>query len=196
MSTFRTIVSSAALSLSVVLAASASFAGEKGGPEKLSFPVAGAAFKQRVEARLDKQKTHIEERIASKQIPADKVDEARTRYAERRAKVLAAVEAAVADGTVTADEAKAVRAAGGGQGCKHGEKKGQDALAADRAASVLSGIDASAGPTAVSAARVRTRRRRRRTRSRRTPAATRGAASRARERTPRIDQAAVGARLR
>ena len=126
MSTFRTIVSSAALSLSVVLASSAAFAGEKDGAGKMAFPVAAATYKQHVDARLEKQKTKIEERIANKKIPADKAEQMRARFNERRAKVNAAVEKAVADGTVTKDEAKEVRKATGHG--HRGGKKGKPAL--------------------------------------------------------------------
>ena len=116
MSTIRTIVSSAALSLSVVLASSAAFAGEKDRPGTLTFPVAAATYKQHVEARLEKRKAHLEERIANDKIPADKAAEMRARFAADSAKVSAAVEKAVADGTVTKEEAHEVRQAGGGHG--------------------------------------------------------------------------------
>ncbi len=116
MSTFRTIVSASALSLSLVLASGAAFAGEKDGAGKLTFPVAATTYKQHVEARLEKRKAHLEERITSGKIPADKAAEVRARFAEERAKVSAAVEKAVADGNVTAEEAKEVRQAGGGHG--------------------------------------------------------------------------------
>ncbi len=95
----------------------------------MAFPVAAATCKQHVEARLEKKKTKLEERTANKKIPADKAEAMRAKFAERRAKVNAAVEKAVADGTVTKEEAKEVRKAGGhGHGPK-GKKGGQPALA-------------------------------------------------------------------
>lgn len=126
MNTLKTIAASVALSLSLVLASSAAFAGEKGAG-KMAFPVAAATYKQHVDARLEKKKTKLEERIASKKIPADKAEQMRAKFAERKAKVNAAVEKAVADGTVTKEEAKEVRKAGGGHG--HKGKKGKPALA-------------------------------------------------------------------
>ena len=56
-------------------------------------------------------------------------EQMRAKFAERKAKINAAVEKAVADGTVTKDEAKEVRKAGGGHG--HKGKKGKPALAGD-----------------------------------------------------------------
>ncbi len=124
MSTFRSIATATVLSLSLVLASSAAFAGEKGGAGKMAFPVAGATFKQHVEARLAKQSTRLEARIANDKVSAEKAAEMRARFAARKAKVEAAVEKAVADGTVTKEEAKEVRKAVG-HGKRHGEGKGK-----------------------------------------------------------------------
>jgi hypothetical protein len=86
-----------------------------------SFPMPAAEFKQKVEARRAKMKQHIEER--AQKLSAAEAKELREKFAARSAKVDAEVAKAVADGTVTADEAKAVRAAAGhGGGCdKHGK---------------------------------------------------------------------------
>ena len=126
MTTLKTVATAVALSLSLVLASSAAFAGEKGGAGKKTFPVAGAEFKQKVDARLEKKKTKLEERIANKKIPADKAEQMRAKFAERKAAVNAAVEKAVADGTVTKEEAKEVRKASG-HGHGHKGKKGKPA---------------------------------------------------------------------
>ena len=109
MISLRSIAAFSALSLSLVLASSAAFAGEKGAG-KQAFPVAGPAFKAKVEARQEKHRAKIEAKIAEKKIPADKAAEVRARFAQHSAKVNAAVEKAVADGTVTKEEAKEVRA--------------------------------------------------------------------------------------
>jgi len=91
-----------------------------------SFPMQAAPFKQMVEARRVKAREHMEKRAS--QLPADKAKEVRDQFAAGVAKVDAEVAKAVADGTVTKEEAKAVRAAnphhgrrghhGGGHGAK------------------------------------------------------------------------------
>ena len=68
------------------------------------------AFKAKVEARQEKHRAKMEAKIAEKKIPADKAAEVRARFAQHSAKVNAAVEKAVADGTVTKEEAQEVRA--------------------------------------------------------------------------------------
>ncbi len=94
----------------------------KGGDKGASFPMPAAQFKQRIEARRAKMKQRIEERAAK--LSADDAKALRTRFAETSAKVDAEVAKAIADGTVTKDEAKAVRAAAGHGGghCKKGDK--------------------------------------------------------------------------
>ena len=97
----------------VTLVPALSFAqgGEGGKKEHASFPMPAAEFQQHVAARQTKMKEHLEKKLAG--MPADKQQEIRTKVAAKEAAVNAAVVSAIADGTVTADEAKAVRAAGG-----------------------------------------------------------------------------------
>jgi hypothetical protein len=80
--------------------------GEKGGKH---FPMPAAEFKAKVDARQAKARQHMEER-ASK-LPANEAKELRAKFEETVQKVNAEVAKAVADGTVTKEEAKAVRAA-------------------------------------------------------------------------------------
>lgn len=99
------------------LASATAFADEGGKGPKLTFPVPAATFKQHVDARQAKARAHMEER-ASK-LSANEATELRAKFNANLAKVNAEVAKAVADGTVTQDEAKAVRAAsphhGGGK---------------------------------------------------------------------------------
>lgn len=109
------------LSLATALAVPA-FA--DGNHEKASFPMPAAAFQQKVEARLAKRQARVEKIITEKNLAADRANQLRAKFNDRAAKVRAAAQAAEQDGTVTADEAKAVRAAGGGGHChkKDGNK--------------------------------------------------------------------------
>jgi hypothetical protein len=93
---------------------------EKG--ERLSFPVPAATFQQHVDARMAKARAHMEER-ASK-LPADQAKELRAKFEAGAAAMQAEVAKAVADGTVTKEEAQAVRAAGPHRG--HGGCDGKD----------------------------------------------------------------------
>ena len=107
------------LVLGTLVSASA-FADEgKGAP---SFPIPAAQFKQHVDARQAKARQHMEEK-ASKLSAAD-ATALRAKFNEATAKVNAEVAKAVADGTVTQDEAKAVRAANPhhGKHARHGKK--------------------------------------------------------------------------
>lgn len=104
------------LSLATALAVPA-FA--DGNHQQANFPMAAAEFNQKVEGRLQKHQAKLEAIITKKNIAADKATEMRAKFNDRAAKVRAAAAAAEQDGTVTADEAKAVRAAGGGgEHCK------------------------------------------------------------------------------
>ncbi|MDB4938591.1 MAG: hypothetical protein JWP87_5563 [Labilithrix sp.] len=97
------------------------------------FPMPAAEFKAKVDARQAKARKHMEEEAAK--LPADQARDLRAKFEATIQKVNAEVAKAVADGTVTKDEAKAVRAAnpnahhgkharkGKGQGRKHPEKK-------------------------------------------------------------------------
>jgi len=73
------------------------------------FPMPAAEFKAKVDARQVKARAHMEKKAA--ELPADQAKELRTRFDATVQKVNAEVAKAVADGTVTKDEAKAVRAA-------------------------------------------------------------------------------------
>jgi hypothetical protein len=104
------------------LFASVSAFADKG--NKPNFPMPAAEFQQRVDARLAKGRAHMEEHIKKANLDATKAKEKRDAFDARAAKVQAAAKLATADGTVTADEAKAVREAGGGHkgGHKHAKK--------------------------------------------------------------------------
>lgn len=121
MTTMRKKLMFSMVTFMALAAAAPAFADEgKAGHTKLQFPVPAATFKQHVDARQAKMKEHMEKKIAS--LPADKQKEARAKMDAKVAAVNAEVAKAVADGTVTADEAAKVRAAGGGHG-GHCEKK-------------------------------------------------------------------------
>jgi hypothetical protein len=114
-----------ALSLALVGATAGSALADGGGKDAANFPMKADVFQQRVDAKLARAQAHVEKRITEKKLDATQAKEARDRSAARAAKVRAAASAAEQDGIVTADEAKAVRAAGGGHGHHHhkGEKK-------------------------------------------------------------------------
>jgi hypothetical protein len=118
MMTMRKKLMFSAVTFMALAAAAPAFADDKGGHQKLQFPVPAATFKQHVEARQAKMKEHVEKKIAS--LPADQQKEARAKMDAKVAAVNAEVAKAIADGTVTKDEADKVRAAGGGHGghCK------------------------------------------------------------------------------
>jgi hypothetical protein len=80
--------------------------GEKGGKH---FPMPAAEFKAKVEKRQAKGRARMEERAAK--LSADQAKELRATFEANVQKVNAEVSKAIADGTVTKDEAKAVRAA-------------------------------------------------------------------------------------
>ncbi|HVH46128.1 MAG TPA: hypothetical protein VM925_27450 [Labilithrix sp.] len=94
-----------ALALGTLVAVPAFAHGDKG----LSFPVPAATFKQHVDARMTKAREHMEKRAS--QLPADQAKELRAKFDANTAKVNAEVAKAIADGTVTKEEADAVRAA-------------------------------------------------------------------------------------
>jgi hypothetical protein len=107
------------LALSTLVAVPAFADDTKAGP---TFPIPAATFKQHVDARQAKARAHMEER-ASK-LPANEAQALRAKFNETTAKVNAEVAKATADGTVTKEEAQAVRAASphrGGGDCKKGK---------------------------------------------------------------------------
>lgn len=95
--------------------------GEKGGKH---FPMPAAEFKAKVDKRQAKARQHMEER-ASK-LPANEAKELRAKFEETLKKVNVEVAKAVADGTVTKEEAHAVRAVSPhhGKHARHGKKGG------------------------------------------------------------------------
>ncbi len=108
----------------VAVPAFADPAGGKG--ERPNFPMPAAAFQQRVDAKMAKVRERVEKRASS--LPAEEAKAVRAKFAQSLAQVNAEVAKAVADGTVTKEEAAAVRAAsphrGHGGACdKKGEKK-------------------------------------------------------------------------
>ena len=113
----RSTIIAIGLALSTLLAVPA-FADE--GRSAPNFPVPAAQFQQHISARQVKAREHMEAR-ASK-LPANEAQALRAKFDERIAKENAEVAKAVADGTVTKDEAKAVRDASPHGGKGHCEK--------------------------------------------------------------------------
>lgn len=121
-------------SMALLVAAPAFAQGEHGGKggeksERPSFPMPAAAFQQRVDARQAKMRARVEQRAAK--LSAAEAKELRARFEANVAKINAEVAKAVADGTVTKDEAAAVRAAsphhGKGGGAHRDHAKGKSA---------------------------------------------------------------------
>lgn len=113
-----------ALSLALV-GATAGTALADGKEDPAAFPMKGADFQQKVEQRIAKKKEHLEKRIAEKKVDAAKAKAMRDHSEARAVAIRAAAAAAAQDGVVTADEAKAVRAAGrsGKRGHRDGHHK-------------------------------------------------------------------------
>jgi hypothetical protein len=95
----------------------------EGDKDKGNFPMPAAEFQARVDARQAKARKHMEERAAK--LPADQAAELRASFEADLQKVNAEVAKAVADGTVTKEEAKAVRAASPHHG-KHARHHASD----------------------------------------------------------------------
>ena len=90
-------------------------AGDKG---QGNFPMPAATFKQKVDARQAKAREHMEKHATK--LAAEQAKELRAKFDANVAKVNAEVAKATADGTVTKDEAAAVRkVAREGHGGKH-----------------------------------------------------------------------------
>ena len=92
---------------------------------KEAFPMAASTFKTKVENRIEKARERISERMAKKNVPADKQKVVLTKYDAGSAKVMLEVDKVGADGTVTKEEAQQVRTLArelrghGGKGHKH-----------------------------------------------------------------------------
>ncbi len=95
-----------------------------GGDKAKHFPMPAAEFKQKVDARTAKGRARMEERAAK--LSAEEAKALRARFEAGVAKVNAEVAKAIADGTVTKEEALAVRAARPhhGKHARHGKGHG------------------------------------------------------------------------
>ena len=129
----RSLVAGLVLSLATLFAAPAmagTGAPHTGGDgpraEHGSFPMPAATFKAKVDARQAKAREHMEKRAAS--LPADQAKELRAKFDAGVTKINAEVSKATADGTVTKEEAEAVRKVvkdvrgGHGKHARHGKK--------------------------------------------------------------------------
>ena len=83
--------------------------GRSEGSERTTFPMPATDFKAKVDARQARGRTHMEARAAKLQ--AEPAKQLRARFETRVQKVNVEVAKAIADGTVTREEAQAVRAA-------------------------------------------------------------------------------------
>lgn len=126
-SKLRSKIMMSAVALATLAAAAPAFADDEGPDQRPSFPMPAATFKQHIDAKQAKMREHAEKRIS--QLPADQAKDARAKLDAKLAAMNAEVAKAIADGTVTKEEAQAVRAAGGhgkGGDCDHhhgGDKK-------------------------------------------------------------------------
>ena len=100
----RSFLSAAAVVLATLVAVPA-MAGDK--HDAGNFPMPAATFKQKVDARQAKAREHMEKRAAK--LNAEQAKELRAKFDARAAKINAEVGKATADGTVTKEEADAVR---------------------------------------------------------------------------------------
>lgn len=103
----RSTMLATALALSTLFAAAPAFAHGEAKRERPQFPMPAAAFKERIDARQAKARERMERR-ASK-LDAERAKQLRAEFNAGVAKVNAEVAKATADGTVTKEEAKAVR---------------------------------------------------------------------------------------
>lgn len=113
----RSVITAALVAVATLVAVPA-FA-ESGGHAKSTFPMPAAAFKQKVDTRMAKARQRMEARASS--LPAEEAKALRAKFDAAVANVNAEVAKATADGTVTKEEAKAVRRASPHHG-KHARK--------------------------------------------------------------------------
>lgn len=106
--TMKKTIGAMALALASLVAIPAFADGARDGKGP-TFPIPAATFQQHVAARQAKAREHMEKRAS--QLPADQAKELRAKFDAGQAKVNAEVATAIADGTVTKDEADKVRAA-------------------------------------------------------------------------------------
>lgn len=100
----RSMIVGTVLALATLFAVPA-MAGEQ--HEKANYPMPAAAFKQKVDARQAKAREHMEKHAAK--LSANEAKELRAKFDAGLAKINAEVGKATADGTVTKEEAHAVR---------------------------------------------------------------------------------------
>ena len=100
----RSMIIGTVLALSTLVAIPA-MAGEKG--EGANFPMPAATFKAKVDARQAKAREHMEKRAAT--LAPEQAKELRAKFDAGIARVNVEVDKATADGTVTKEEAHAVR---------------------------------------------------------------------------------------
>lgn len=121
----RTTIVLASLLAAITLAAP-SFAAPQAGATQTaharrhgSYPMAGPAFKQHIDAKIAKARTAMEGR--AQKATAEEAKQMRAQFDAGVARVNQEVNAAIADGTVTAEEAQKVR--GAMHGLRHGGGK-------------------------------------------------------------------------
>jgi len=73
------------------------------------FPMSAADFRQHISDHLQKARARMEEHIANKQLPKDQADQLRAQFDAAVPKINAKVDEVCSDGTVTKEEAEAVR---------------------------------------------------------------------------------------
>lgn len=113
------IVTAFALALSLAAATTTALAappkGDRAGRhekhqiDEKKFPMKADEFRASVTQRLTKAQERMEKHLQEKKVEADKAKAAREQFAAGAARVKAKVDEVAADGTVTLDEAKAVR---------------------------------------------------------------------------------------
>ncbi len=102
----RSTIFAAAIALATFVAVPATaMAGDK--HDAGNFPMPAATFKQKVDARQAKAREHMEKRAAT--LDGERAKELRSKFEAGVAKINAEVGKATADGTVTKEEAEAVR---------------------------------------------------------------------------------------
>jgi Skp family chaperone for outer membrane proteins len=106
------------------------------GKREAKFPMKSETFMEKVDARLEKLKGRITEGLEKRDVPEEKRAKVLAKFEEGATKIREAARTAGADGTVTAEEAKEVRAvakdvrkdmkkAAGGEGKGKGKGKGK-----------------------------------------------------------------------
>ncbi len=103
----RSTIAALLMSISVFTMAFSASAKEHGDRK---FPMPAAEFKAKQDAHVATGRARLEERIKQKNLNAEQAKELRARFDARVAKVSQVVAKVTADGTVTKDEAKEVRA--------------------------------------------------------------------------------------